>query len=1500
MARAKRIAKWVGFGLAGLIAVTALALGLAYAYGQSAGGRAWIAERLAQLLSEPGRIEVAIEGLTGRLPQAPRIAELRVRDPHGTWLIARNFQLDWHPLALFTGTLHVSRLEIQRLGIERPPESPPGTEDESGAVSLPALPVELRVERLTVAEVALGEAVLGTPAAFRIEGVAATEDSEDLSAGLLVTRSDGVPGRIEADARYSLSERRLALNLDVSEPAGGLIARALDIAGVPAVDVHLTGDGPLDAWDGRLTVALAGLARLEADAKLVLGTDAAFRITGRADSERPFEELPWLLVSGGTTFGIDGRWSQTSTLVIDQARLESAAVDLSLAGRLDTGSFDLEAEARAQVKDHTVLASLVAGAELHDLSVTAAAKGSIAAPTLRLRAKAAGLQLPGTEAGELSLTAETSGPLRQPNLQLAVEIARLVTAGASAERVTAEVEFAPEAPLDRAPLSGRIAASGTAEPVRLEVAADWQPALGQRLAWRLDGRVDLGAAEITADQLSIATETLQVTGSGRYDLEPGSARAELEAAYPDLGTLAALLETEVAGHARLAASVTVGGFGETLSAELSGELQDLVLGEPVAQALFAGRARFDAELSLAPAEGLRLRKLAVETGAATVTGNALLGPDFGQLEASYWAEVEDLNGPGTALGQALGGSAKLEGRVEGALDSLGLSGRLTVAQAALDGRRLGELHLDYQARNLPRQPAGRLDAMLSGPLGEFSAKTRFLYDGAALDLSELSLEGNRTQVRGHARIPVAGGPVVAEISAQAETLEPWLALAGVAAAGRGQAQVTLTADGSRQAAALEGAFDDLAIRLEDGATLRISRLEAELKSEDLLGARRATAALTAWDLDLSDELALRTIKAEAAGGPAGGTVSLSAAGKWYGELQLQTEGQVSVSEDTLSLQVSRLDGRALGETTRLQRPLHITRSAKAWEVADLDLAYGAARLSGAARLGAERVWADLSAAHFPIEALEPFLGVQSATGLADASIQIDGPPAALTGRMTLNAAELRLAALEDGPVLGLTLKGDWRTGRLAVAGRLSGLAEEDAVLSAALPLRLDAATLTPSVPLREALSGRLTWQGPLEPIWALVPITGQTLAGAAKLQVELSGTLERPEVTGRLAIQEGEYENFEMGTLLRDLELLIDLEGQRAMLTKLTARDGGSGSLSASGAIDLLPEQGFPTELTAEFKTFHLLRRDDVTASSSGRLQLQGTARSAKLTGRFETDVVEVRIPDRLPAEIVDLEAVEEGAGLPAAAALPPGVAEDRRFQLPLDLRVEMPRRVFLRGRGLDSEWAGKLAVAGTAERPEVTGKLEMVRGQIAALGKTFKFERGSVDFVGGDTIDPVLDMKAEHAGKDLSVTVQVSGRASDPSISFGSSPDLPEDEIVSRLLFGKTTTQLSAFEAAQLASTAAELSGGGVSGGMLEGLRKLLGVDVLRIETAGDGDAASTGITAGTYVTEEIYVGATQGTAADSGTVEVEVEVSPHIFIDTEVGQTGESNVGIKFKWDY
>ncbi len=144
-------------------------------------------------------------------------------------------------------------------------------------------------------------------------------------------------------------------------------------------------------------------------------------------------------------------------------------------------------------------------------------------------------------------------------------------------------------------------------------------------------------------------------------------------------------------------------------------------------------------------------------------------------------------------------------------------------------------------------------------------------------------------------------------------------------------------------------------------------------------------------------------------------------------------------------------------------------------------------------------------------------------------------------------------------------------------------------------------------------------------------------------------------------------------------------------------------------------------------------------------------------------------------------------------------------------------------------------------------------------------------------------------------------GQATNPTIEISSVPELPEDELMSRILFGKETAQLSTAEAVQLAAAIAELSAeNGGSAGVLDFARGVLGVDVLRVETIGTGDARQPALSAGKYVTDEVFVGVKQGVEAESGSVGVEIEVTPNISIESDVGQTGESNVGIKFKWDY
>src|SRR3546814_20220489 len=77
-----------------------------------------------------------------------------------------------------------------------------------------------------------------------------------------------------------------------------------------------------------------------------------------------------------------------------------------------------------------------------------------------------------------------------------------------------------------------------------------------------------------------------------------------------------------------------------------------------------------------------------------------------------------------------------------------------------------------------------------------------------------------------------------------------------------------------------------------------------------------------------------------------------------------------------------------------------------------------------------------------------------------------------------------------------------------------------------------------------------------------------------------------------------------MGTRLDDLTLLADISKERVTLAELGAVDGAGGKVSGSGELALDPRQDFPFDLTVSLDKFHVVRRDDVTAGTSGRTRL--------------------------------------------------------------------------------------------------------------------------------------------------------------------------------------------------------------------------------------------------------------------------------------------------------
>ena len=217
---------------------------------------------------------------------------------------------------------------------------------------------------------------------------------------------------------------------------------------------------------------------------------------------------------------------------------------------------------------------------------------------------------------------------------------------------------------------------------------------------------------------------------------------------------------------------------------------------------------------------------------------------------------------------------------------------------------------------------------------------------------------------------------------------------------------------------------------------------------------------------------------------------------------------------------------------------------------------------------------------------------------------------------------------------------------------------------------------------------------------------------------------------------------------------------------------------------------------------------------------------------------------------------------------------------------------VFVRGRGIDAELGGELSIAGTAADPQVSGGFDMRRGRILILTKRLDFTSGEITFGGG--LIPVLNMEATTTSAQTTITIDVTGMANDPNISFSSAPALPQDEVLARLIFGQSMSRLSPLQIAQLADAVSQLAGGG-STSLLDTLRSNLGVDDLDISTD---DSGQTTVSVGRYINNRTYLQVEQG-GEEGARATINLDVGRGVKLKAGAGTEGGS-AGIFYEREY
>ena len=411
--------------------------------------------------------------------------------------------------------------------------------------------------------------------------------------------------------------------------------------------------------------------------------------------------------------------------------------------------------------------------------------------------------------------------------------------------------------------------------------------------------------------------------------------------------------------------------------------------------------------------------------------------------------------------------------------------------------------------------------------------------------------------------------------------------------------------------------------------------------------------------------------------------------------------------------------------------------------------------------------------------------------------------------------------------------------------------------------------------------------------------------GTARIDLAVIGSAARPLINGTFDLVEVRVADASDGIGVAGLNGRITFDGSTARIERMTGRLTQGGNLSVAGTIGVNPAAGIPANLTIRIADGRYLDGVMVNANFNANLTLVGPlAGGATIAGVINLGRTEILLPDSFGGgPPITVEHIRTAPGFVppmatlgnAGVAQPSGGSGGGTGGFNLGLAINSNNAIYVRGFGLDAELGGSLRVEGTTANPVPVGGFQLRRGRIEVLGRRLDFDRGVVTFQGD--FDPVLDFVATTRTADIVAAISVEGPANDPEIALASVPSLPEEEIIARILFGKSIGSLSAFQALQLVDAVASFSGAfGRDGGVFSRVRRLVGVDDLDVQQNATG---GTTIGIGKRLSDNLRVGVQTDTDGTSS-IKLDVDLTKNLKAQIEGGADGSGSVGLTFEKEY
>ncbi|RBP48724.1 translocation/assembly module TamB domain-containing protein [Arenicella xantha] len=380
------------------------------------------------------------------------------------------------------------------------------------------------------------------------------------------------------------------------------------------------------------------------------------------------------------------------------------------------------------------------------------------------------------------------------------------------------------------------------------------------------------------------------------------------------------------------------------------------------------------------------------------------------------------------------------------------------------------------------------------------------------------------------------------------------------------------------------------------------------------------------------------------------------------------------------------------------------------------------------------------------------------------------------------------------------------------------------------------------------------------------------LNGRLAAQLDLSGTVQQPELSMTADVSDSVAKIPELGLTLESINLAARSNG--SPLVELTGSlQSGAGSMKLDGALDLTDLKQVTIDLSVAGDDLQLANTTDLMVVGDLDFTTRITPKLIDVNGRINIDRAELdfKLPDSALLESSDV--VLEGT------AVQPNAMKQR-----LDLLIELGENTHIQAQGLDAKLFGRLRVTQVPNgiiRGE--GQIQLQDGRYTAYGQDLKLDKGRLIFNGGSIDDPTLDLRAQKTVDATTAGVAVSGRASAPRLSLYSTPSMPDQDILSVLVFDKPISELGSQDGLTLLRIASSLRGDGQStiGKTTEKIQETLGLTELELQLAGEAPS----IQAGKQLSSKFYVGYGYGLLDATQSLILKYKLSEAWSIKADVG---------------